>query len=77
MSDALNRSILIPRAILQAAQMSSGIPGDRVIYSVCVDWPELRLTDDQMLANAVALVYGKERPYPDHSIFHIALERYI
>lgn len=47
--------------------------GRSLIVPVCVDWPELRLTEEQMLANAVAIANGQPPPFPDPSIFDIEL----
>jgi hypothetical protein len=51
------------------------IVGARAAIPVMVDWPELRLTEEQVLANAWALAYGERTPYPDHSMFVIEIER--
>lgn len=44
-----------------------------VRHLVQLDWPELRLTDDQITANAIALSAGKQTPYPDRSLVTIEL----
>lgn len=49
--------------------------GARAVVPVKVDWPELRLTLDQITANAVADLNGEPRPFPDHSIFYIEIDR--
>lgn len=44
-------------------------------HLVCVldlGWPELRLTEEQILANAVAIAYGDEPPFPNKNL--VALE---
>lgn len=50
-------------------------PGKSVSIPVKVDWPELRLTQDQVMANAVADADGEERPYPDNSYIEIVINR--
>lgn len=40
---------------------------------VKVDWPELNLTEEQILANSIARVNGLEEPYPDNSIFCVEI----
>lgn len=49
--------------------------GAWVAVPVKVDWPELQLTEEQVFANAVALVMGREEPYPDHSFFTVLIQR--
>ena len=51
------------------------IAGVAAIIPVKVDWPELRLTDDQIVANAVAMADGADPPFPDHSFFTVRVER--
>lgn len=70
------REIRIPADILLKARIDSGLGGMCVLYPVCVDWPELRLTEAQAIANAFARAYNQPEPYPDHSIFAIRLERF-
>jgi hypothetical protein len=41
---------------------------------VRVDWPELRLTEEQVFANAAAHAFNQPEPFPDPSIFLIELE---
>jgi hypothetical protein len=41
---------------------------------VRVDWPELRLTESQLLANAVARVNDQPLPFDDNSFFSIDME---
>lgn len=53
----------------------SKIDGFCAIIPVKVDWPELQLTDDAILVNAVAAVNGDEPPYPDLSIIKVVIER--
>jgi hypothetical protein len=64
------RRITIPRYVLETARASRYAVLE---WTVAVDWPELRLTEDQIVANAVALANGHPSPYPDHSIISIVL----
>jgi hypothetical protein len=49
------------------------VSGVGVQVLVQVDWPELQLTDDQILANALATVACEPQPYPDPSLFMVEL----
>lgn len=42
---------------------------------VKVDWEELQLTEEQVLANSFAMVNDKDIPYPDKSIFCVKVCR--
>ena len=42
---------------------------------VAVDWAELRLTEDQIAANAIALPKSEPQPFPDPSIFEVRIAR--
>ena len=68
----MDRVIRIPATVIQQA-LTNQAP--RTCYLVAVNWPELRLTDDQMWANARAGVNGDPTPYPDPSLITIELER--
>ena len=50
--------------------------GQWLSVHVRVDWPELQLTDEQILANGLARAEGKQEPYPDNSIFRVLIPRY-
>ena len=65
------RAIRIPAKLL-AEPLKWG--AKRRVITVKVDWPELRLTEDQIVANVLATVHGAERPYPDLSFISIELE---
>jgi hypothetical protein len=45
--------------------------GTCVEFAVAVDWPELQLTEEQIVANAIACANGQRDPYPDLSIFTV------
>jgi len=47
--------------------------GLSVVVPVIVDWPELQLTADQVLTNAVARMRGEEPPFEDRSVFAIEI----
>jgi hypothetical protein len=47
--------------------------GRRVVVPVKVDWPELQLTVDQVVQNAIAIAYGQPRPHEDKSIFDVEI----
>jgi hypothetical protein len=47
--------------------------GACIEFAVEVDWPELRLTEDQIITNACARAAGQPEPYPDHSIFSVRI----
>ena len=66
------RSITIPEHVLRRA-VEGPFVGTCLEFAVSVDWPELRLTEEQVMANAIAWAAGKEKPYPDHSIFSVTL----
>lgn len=51
------------------------VVGDSALVPVKLDWPELRLTQDQVVANAVAKANGRDEPYPDPSFVVIVVER--
>lgn len=72
------RRIVIPHeAMLKATAPITGCAyeGTHVLLPVRVDWPELRLTEEQILANAAALAFGKEQPYPNNQIFFVQIPR--
>ncbi|MCU0521434.1 MAG: hypothetical protein MUF84_12160 [Anaerolineae bacterium] len=49
--------------------------GAYVAVPVLVNWPELEPTEEQMMANMVARVMGREEPYPDHRFFTVLIPR--
>lgn len=65
------RTIRIPGDVI-SRMLTQPIQGRAMLFPVQVDWPELRLTEAQMMANAV---WASEphrttpRPFPDPSIF--------
>ena len=51
------------------------VVGSHAVVVVKVDWPEVRLTHNQVLANAFAKADGRPEPFPDHSFVEVVLER--
>ena len=49
--------------------------GMNICFPVRVNWPELRLSEAQIVANSFAIAYGQERPYPDNSLFNVKIVR--
>lgn len=66
------RSIAIPIEVLARAAHGP-VAGTCLEFAVAVDWPELQLTEAQMIANAIALANGQRDPYPDLSIFSVTV----
>lgn len=66
------RTITIPADVIRRA-LNGPIQGTHLEFAVAVDWPELRLTEEQIIANAIALANGERSPYPDHSIFSVTI----
>lgn len=66
------RSVTLPldklQKLLRWWKRPTGIMAE---FPVNVGWPELQLTEDQIMTNAVARASGCEPPYPDHSIFSL------
>lgn len=53
----------------------TNVVGINAVVPVKVDWPELRLTDAQIVANGLAQEFGYERPHPDHAIIEVEIPR--
>lgn len=70
------RKIVIPAKWIHEA-IDDATPGCAVVGSVVVDWPELRLTEDQIVANAIAWANGQPAPYPDPSIIAIEIPKIV
>jgi hypothetical protein len=70
------RRITIPvEWILKAIDTTT--PGSHVVGAVWVNWPELRLTEEQIIANAFAQAYGHPEPYEDLSLIAIEIPRLV
>ena len=70
MSDDAMRVVTVPEAVVRRAAYGPYL-GTVLEFAVAVDWPELRLTEDQVITNAVARAAGQPEPYPDRSIFTV------
>ena len=66
------RTITIPEKVLRRAFEGPYI-GASLEFAVSVNWPELMLTESQIIANAIARAYDRPEPFPDHSIFSITI----
>lgn len=51
-------------------------PGHSVCHPVHVNWPELQLTEAQMMANALAASAGLDVPYPDPALIDLIIPRF-
>ena len=79
--DSTDRVIRIPadalaRVAICRCRDLEKIQGRAMLFPVQVDWPELRLTEEQILANALWATLPHRttpRPFPDRSIFDIEL----
>jgi hypothetical protein len=69
---AIMRTITIPQAVIDRAAHGP-ITGVCLEFAVAVNWPELQLTEEQMIANVLARLDGYETPYPDQSIFSVTV----
>lgn len=67
------RKITIPADVMQ--QVIDCDQGSRTNLIVHVDWPELRLTRDQIAANMMAKNSKRPEPYPDPSAIELVFER--
>lgn len=70
------RRIKIPVEWIHQA-LDDKTKGTAVVGAVHVDWPELRLTEEQFIANALALANGQPDPYPDPSFIAIEIPRVV
>ncbi len=68
------RAVKIPADVLRRMH-TEPMHGRAMLVPVQVNWPELRLTESQRLANAIWSSGDRrtERPFPDHSIFDIEI----
>lgn len=67
------RKITIPADVMQ--QVIDCDHGRRTCLPVKLNWPELQLTEDQMLTNALAVAAKEPEPYPDLSRIELVFER--
>ena len=68
----MRRVIRLPERFIRQAAFGP-YEGRCLRVPFIVDWPELRLTDDQIFANSMAMLDGQPLPYPNHSMFDIEL----
>lgn len=64
------RTIKVPVSLVERAAYGP-VEGYCLEFAVQVDWPELQLTEEQMLANTIAQLDGHVAPYPNHSVFSV------
>ena len=65
------RTVKIPiKRIVEYINNPSGVS---LVIPVIVNWPELKLTESQIIANSIALVNGEPIPFNDNSIFQIEM----
>ena len=64
---------------LEAVRMATSLStsGDSVEFVAEMNIPELRWTDEQILANARALVNGEPMPFPNRNLFRVVLPRFV
>jgi len=48
--------------------------GVSLVIPVLVNWPELQLTEEQRLENAIALVNGEREPHEDNALFEVEID---
>lgn len=65
------------RTITLGAINWSEVEGAYAVIPVLVDWPELRLTEEQVLANAIAHANGEDTPFPDPSYIEVRIRRHV
>lgn len=67
------KTIIIPADVMQRI-IDCNI-GRRTVQPCKVNWPELQLTEEQVLANAIAHSKGHGDMYPDPSYIELVFER--
>lgn len=70
----MDRTITVGAKMVEMAARGE-FSGVRLVFPVQVDWPELQLTESQMLTNVAALANGQEPPFPDRSVFMVVVDR--
>lgn len=65
--------IFYEEEIKQSLTLLENFPA--VIQPTKVAWPELQLTDGQMIANAWALADDLDIPFPDNSYIQLVIKR--
>ena len=64
-------TITLPRSIWKDTGRFIG--GHSIAVPVKVSWPELQLTEAQIVANEIARVQGRDAPYPDKSFINVVV----
>lgn len=67
------RKITVPSNVMQQVLDCKG--GARVCLPVKLNWPEVQLTDEQVLSNALAVAAKEPQPFPDLSYIELVFER--
>ena len=67
------REIKIPEKGIRAAVGQYGVAGQYISVPVAVDWPELQLTEEQIIANGLARAAGQPAIYPNNAVFAVML----
>ncbi len=71
-SPAMKR-ITVPMAAMSEYWRQVSPVGRSMIVVVRLDWPQLRLTENQLVQNSVARALGHEPPHPDPALIEIEL----
>lgn len=69
-----DRTITMPVAFAEELRDNT-LGGAFLCQPVKVGWPELQLTEEQIMANAIALAWGRDAPFRDKSIFEVRVPR--
>lgn len=70
----MTRRIVIPREHTALILERDDLAGQSIVVPVLVNWPELQLSEDQILANALAAIEGRPAPF-EGSIIEVEIER--
>jgi len=64
-----DRTIRLPKEVLIEARARWRTMGGRsLVILIHLNWPELRLTEAQIMANACARAAGTDTPFPDPAL---------
>lgn len=63
------RKVKIP--IERVIEWAKNPVGTFLRFPVRVDWEELQLTEEQIIANSFAIINNEPVPYPDNSTFYV------
>lgn len=67
------RTIQIPLSVIVRGAAENRDNVRSVIVPVIVDWPELQLTEEQTLENALARSNGAAEPFPNPAMFGVEI----